>query len=117
MRVLLYGAVLVLSLYALIDCILTPSVDTRVLPKWLWLVVVVVVPVLGPIGWLLGGRPQRSRVEETVPPGAAAPRGRSRSRRGPVAPDDDPAFLRKLADDEWSRKMKERRDHPEDPAV
>ena len=25
------------------------------------------------------------------------------------APDDDPAFLRKLADDEWSRKMRDRR--------
>jgi hypothetical protein len=25
------------------------------------------------------------------------------------APDDDPVFLRKLADDEWTRKMRDRR--------
>ncbi len=114
MRFLLYGAVLVLSLYALIDCILTPRFDARLLPKWLWLVLVVIVPVLGPVAWLLGGRPQRSRVEETVP-ADDSPRARSRGRKAPVAPDDDPAFLRKLADDEWSRKMKERRDHPDTP--
>ena len=116
MRVLLYGAVLVLSLYALIDCILTPGAETRTLPKWLWLVVVVIVPVLGPVGWLLGGRPARGKVDvEAAAPAGPAPRVRTRGRRGPVAPDDDPAFLRKLADDEWSRKMKERRDHPDNP--
>ncbi len=118
MRVLLYGAVLVLSLYAFIDCILTPSALTRTLPKWLWVVLVVVVPVLGPVGWLLGGRPARVPVEAPAA-SAPAPRTRSRARRGPVAPDDDPAFLRKLADDEWSRKMRQKREHgdaPDSPA-
>lgn len=30
-------------------------------------------------------------------------------KRGPVAPDDDPRFLRKLDDDVWSKKMRKRR--------
>jgi hypothetical protein len=113
MRVLLYGAVLVLSLYALIDCILTPRAEARTLPKWLWLVLVVIVPVLGPVAWLLGGRPWGTPVEAATT--AAAPKPRSRGRRGPVAPDDDPAFLRKLADDEWSRKMRQHREHGDGP--
>jgi len=33
-------------------------------------------------------------------------------RSGPVAPDDDPRFLRKLDDDVWSKKMKRRRGEP-----
>lgn len=111
MRVLLYGAVLVLSLYALIDCVLTPRPDTRTLPKWLWIVVIVLIPVLGPVAWLLGGRPQRTAVETAST--SPAPKPRPRARRGPVAPDDDPAFLRKLADDEWSRKMRQHREHGE----
>ncbi|MFN8156464.1 MAG: PLDc N-terminal domain-containing protein [Candidatus Nanopelagicales bacterium] len=110
MRFLLYGAVLVLSLYALIDCILTPRDEARFLPKWLWFVVIVVVPVLGPVAWLLGGRPARTKVD-AASPAAPTPRTRTRGKRGPVAPDDDPAFLRKLADDEWSRKMREHREH------
>ncbi|HET7900434.1 MAG TPA: PLD nuclease N-terminal domain-containing protein [Candidatus Nanopelagicales bacterium] len=116
MRVLLYGAVLVLSLYALIDCILTPGPQARFLPKWLWLVVVVIAPVLGPVGWLLGGRPTRASVDAATPETVPSSRPPRRGRRGPVAPDDDPAFLRKLADDEGSRKMRERRERPDGPA-
>lgn len=108
MRVLLYGGLLVLTLYALIDCLLTPGGTTRTLPKWLWIVVVVLVPLLGPVGWLLAGRPARDAVESGA--SASGVRSVGRRRTTPVAPDDDPAFLRKLSDEEWSRKMRERRE-------
>ena len=116
MRVLLYGAVLVLTLYALIDCVLTRGAEARVLPKWLWLLVIVVVPVLGPVAWLLAGRPARVPVEVPAPAPTGI-RARPRGRKAPVAPDDDPAFLRKLADDEGSRKMRERREGHDDPTA
>lgn len=108
MRIALTLAAVVVVLYALIDCILTVGPDARVLPKWLWLVVILVVPVLGAVAWFVGGRPAAS--DGRGLPGV----GR---RRGPAAPDDDPAFLRKLADDEWTRKMRERREgeHPDLP--
>lgn len=108
MRIVLTLAVVVVVLYALIDCILTAGPEARVLPKWLWLVVIVLVPVLGAVAWLLGGRPSAS--DGRGLPGV----GR---RRAPAAPDDDPAFLRKLADEEWSRKMRERHkgDQPDLP--
>ena len=80
-----------------IDCILIPGPLARALPKWLWLIVIVLVPFFGALAWLLAGRPP-------VGPTSPAPRagvGRIVPRSGgpgAVAPDDDPTFLRKLAD-------------------
>jgi hypothetical protein len=109
-RFLLYAIPFVVMLYAFIDCVQTPGVLARVLPKWLWIVVIVVVPLIGAVGWLLGGRPPRAAVHV----GASAP-SPGRGRRAPVAPDDDPAFLRQLSDEEWQRKMRERREGGDGP--
>jgi hypothetical protein len=107
-RFLLYALPVVVVLYALIDCLLIPGALARSLPKWVWLVVIVLVPFFGAVAWLVAGRPRRDPVSAAAPSGV----GRIVSRRhsGPVAPDDDPTFLRKLADDEWSRKMRDRRE-------
>ena len=107
LRFLLYAVPVVVTLYGLIDCILIPAALARSLPKWVWLIVIVLVPFLGAVAWLITGRPSRDEVAA----GASAT-GRTASRRsvGPVAPDDDPTFLRKLADDEWTRKMRDRRE-------
>jgi hypothetical protein len=108
LRFLLYAVPLVVTLYALIDALLIPGSLARSLPKWLWLVVIVVIPFLGAVAWLVAGRPTRAQ----VPAGDAGPLGRAAARRAATqnpAPDDDPAFLRKLADDEWNRKMRDRR--------
>ena len=107
LRFLLYAVPLVVTLYALIDAILIPGALARSLPKWLWLVLIVVLPFFGAVAWLVAGRPVREQV-----PSAGGPLGRvvpRRPSRQDAAPDDDPAFLRKLADDEWSRKMRDRR--------
>jgi len=107
-RFLLYAIPVVVVLYALIDCILIPGALARSLPKWVWLVVIVLIPVFGAVAWLLVGRPRREATVTGTVGGVAriVPRRGS----GPVAPDDDPTFLRKLADDEWSRKMRDRRE-------
>ena len=106
LKFLLYAVPLVVTLYALIDAILIPGALARSLPKWLWLVLIVVVPFFGAVAWLAAGRPTREQA-----PAGGGPLGRVVPRRAPQerAPDDDPAFLRKLADDEWSRKMRDRR--------
>ena len=96
LRVVLVLLAVALYIYFIIDVARTPKGQARTLPKWLWLVLVIVLPLVGGALWLLLGR--------VWPQG-----GGFRRKRGPVAPDDDPRFLRKLDDDVWSKKMRRRR--------
>ena len=98
-RVVMVLLGLAVYIWFIIDVLRSPGTATRVLPKYVWLLIVVLVPILGGLLWLFTGRPKPDR-----------PR---RRRRGPVAPDDDPAFLRQLADDAWVEKMRRRRDEGE----
>ncbi len=108
-RFLLYAIPAIVTLYALIDAIQTSRSDVRSLPKWVWLVVIILVPFLGAVAWLIAGR-QLRQVAAANPAGAGRLTALGGRRRADVAPDDDPKFLRKLADDEWSRKMRARRE-------
>ena len=47
----MYALVAALWVYALVDCIRTPQARIRILPKVSWLVILVLCPVLGAIGW------------------------------------------------------------------
>ncbi|GCE76571.1 PLD nuclease N-terminal domain-containing protein [Cellulomonas biazotea] len=71
----------------------------------LWMALVVLVPVLGAIVWILVSRGRRAsaRQDGSARParGPAAPRRRP----GPVAPDDDPDFLRKLDEERRRREQ------------
>lgn len=70
-----------LTIYALVDCISTPDEQMRNLPKSVW-ILIVLIPIVGPITWLIAGRPKRGRG--------------GRPQRRILPPDDDPDFLRKL---------------------
>jgi hypothetical protein len=85
---------LAVYIWFIVDVLRTSSASVRTLPKFVWLLIVVLIPLLGGLLWLLAGRPRR--------PGR-------RRRRGPMAPDDDPAFLRQIGDDAWVERMKRRR--------
>jgi hypothetical protein len=74
-----------LLVYCLLDCLQTPQASVRTLPKLAWVVVILIVPVLGPVCWLLAGRAAGPSRSGGQPP-----------RRGPQGPDDDPDFLRGL---------------------
>ena len=97
-KFVLMGIAFVVVLYAFIDVIQSRSSDVRTFPRPIWAIVVIVLPVLGALGWFVLGRPRRAD--------AAGP-GR---RPGPVAPDDDPTFLRELEDKSWSEQMRQRRE-------
>ncbi|MFD5063077.1 PLDc N-terminal domain-containing protein [Streptomyces sp. NPDC058394] len=47
----IYVIVAALYVYALVDCISTPAARIRMLPKVGWLVIMVLFPILGAIGW------------------------------------------------------------------
>ncbi|WP_326797702.1 PLDc N-terminal domain-containing protein [Streptomyces sp. NBC_01808] len=81
-------------IYALIDCATTKKEDAKHLPKIVWLLLIVLFPLLGSIGWLIAGRNRRR-----LPPGGSGG-GTGGGRRSTwVAPDDNPEFLKKLGDE------------------
>jgi hypothetical protein len=93
MFVFLAAAQLVLLVLALISCLSADRV--RNMPRALWVLVILLIPLLGPIAYFFVGRPQPTR----------AGSGLSRPRR-PASPDDDPDFLRSM-DTEQSRRDRE----------
>jgi hypothetical protein len=93
-RYLPYLIELALLVYCLIDCIQTDSSLVRNLPKPLWVLLIVVVPIVGAVAWLVAGRPERSARSRHVPwPSTATAGFPEYERPRTVAPDDDPEFL------------------------
>jgi len=93
-----------LLVYCLIDCMQADEHRVRHLPRLLWMVLIVVVPVVGPVAWLLVGRPVWQA------PWSARP-------NRPAAPDDDLEFLASIrASDaaheqmlaDWEAELRER---------
>ena len=68
--------------------------EVRSLPKWLWVILCIIVPFFGGLLYLMVGRPLRRDDE-----GGMGGRGKT------VAPDDDPTFLRDI-----SKKMRKKDD-------
>lgn len=84
LRALMVLIPLALTLYALIDCIRTDDSQVKGLPKIVWVLIIILIWVVGPLAWIFAGRDRRWELPERHKP----PR--------PVAPDDDPDFLRDL---------------------
>lgn len=72
--------IVALSIYAAIDSLMTDKRRTRGLPKFLWVLVILFLPVIGAVLWFTLGKD----------------RGKGRPVARQTAPDDDPDFLRKL---------------------
>lgn len=94
-----------LLVFCLIDCLQTPREAVRSLSRRIWVIVIVLVPLAGGIAWLVLGRPRRADREAALrgvggPGTASGPtRVRPARRAAPLAPDDDPEFLARLARD------------------
>lgn len=81
-RLLVIVPVIVLAamIFALVDLLGIEESRVRALPKPLWIVVIVVLPLIGSVLWFVLGRDRGDR-----------PRSGARP-----APDDDPAFLGRI---------------------
>lgn len=92
LRVLIVVLPIALAIYALVDLVQTEEDDVQGLPKIAWVGVIVILGVVGPLAWILAGKKSRRILPGLLPPqpGTAGHGGR------PVAPDDDPDFLRGL---------------------
>ena len=96
---------LLLMAYCALDVVTSPAERVQALPKGLWLAAVVLLPVVGPVAWLLAGRPEPGTAR-------AVPRVLPEAGRGSGAPDDDEVFLRELrrrAEDQRRRAEEQRR--------
>lgn len=92
LKVLLYLLPLALAIYALVDLVQTRDEEIQGLPKLAWVALIVLFWVIGPIAWLLAGkRGGRSFLPNAQPRTAGGSTGGR-----PMAPDDDPDFLRGL---------------------
>jgi hypothetical protein len=97
-RVLVYAIPVVLAVWALVDLIQVPKAAVRAMAKPFWAIAIIFLPVVGPLAWLTVGA-QRKRFG----------RGGGGRPVRPVAPDDDPDFLRKL-DEERRREQRKQKD-------
>jgi hypothetical protein len=100
-------ALFALFVYCVIDLISTDEGLVRNLPKMVWLLLVIFVPLVGPMSWLLLGRPEQAGWH----PGDRSPRASRRT----LGPEDSPEFMSRLdSDDErlrrWEDDLKRRED-------
>ncbi|GAB3971415.1 PLD nuclease N-terminal domain-containing protein [Plantactinospora veratri] len=97
---------LILTVVALISCLSAEEDEIRALPRFAWVLIILFFPLVGSIAWFVAGRPVRTeRPGAGGRPAGGRPAG-GRDRRPPLAPDDDPEFLRSL-DDERSKRDRE----------
>jgi hypothetical protein len=108
---------LALLIFALVDCIQAPEGSVRNLPKIAWIIIILLFPIVGPIVYLLAGRPFPGGAQRRVPWPSTQTSGFPEYERPPRGPDDDPEFLAGLRDSDakheqmlrdWEQQLRER---------
>ncbi|MFI5833043.1 PLD nuclease N-terminal domain-containing protein [Micromonospora sp. NPDC051300] len=121
--VLLFLVQVVLAVCALISCLSAEDEQVKVLPRLVWVLVILFFPLVGSIAWFVAGRERPDG-----PLGATGATGSAAPARRPVAPDDDPDFLASLDkrsrdedrdrlqrwEDDLRRREEQLRDRPDD---
>jgi hypothetical protein len=116
---------LALIIYCLIDCIQTPADEVRNLPKVVWILLILLIPIVGPVVWLVAGRPQRGPKRQVPWPSTQTAGFPEYERPRPTGPDDDPEFLQEMkrGNDEqeqllrrWEEDLREREERLRGPA-
>lgn len=82
MRQLLALVILAVTVYGIVDCAQSDDRTRRNIPLWVWVALMILLPGVGAIIWLV--------ISRLTTPGPEVRRDR------PLAPDDDPEFLREL---------------------
>lgn len=92
LRYLPFLLIIALTIYAFIDCLNTPEEEVKHLPKVVWVLIILLFSIVGPVVWLFAGKKRTAGVGGV---------GGGRARRTQwVAPDDNPEFLKSLRDEQ-----------------
>ncbi len=91
-RLLFIGGIIAVAfwVFSVVDCAVQPATRHRGVPKPVWVLIVLLLPVIGGILWFTIGRFRASG------PGSVRT----------VAPDDDPAFLRSISKSEQDARIR-----------
>jgi len=91
------GIIVLLGVYiaSIIDVVRTPSLQVRRLPTFVWLLIVLLLPVVGGAIWWIFGAARKPR------------------RSGARAPEDDPRALKEIGDEAWRQRMRKMRESGE----
>jgi hypothetical protein len=110
MKALVYVVPIAIAIFALFDLARSEVRERAGIHRFAWVAVIVLLPVIGPLVWILVSRLQRQDgAPRPASPGHPFPT-RPPRRTGPVAPDDDPDFLWKL---DQQRRRKDGTSGPE----
>lgn len=101
MRVLAVAAAVVFTVFVTVFAASANQREVRILPRWMWVILCLIVSPIGGIAYLLVGRPG-------APFGAGAQAADAEAPQTYRAPDDNPQFLRDL--DERIRREREERE-------
>ncbi|MEU6948834.1 PLD nuclease N-terminal domain-containing protein [Streptomyces sp. NPDC046316] len=94
LRALMFILPLALTIYAFIDCLNTPEDEAKHLPKVVWVIIILLFWIVGPVVWFAAGKMRKA------PAGGRTPSEWHRNHRQEwVAPDDNPDFLKSLKDE------------------
>ncbi|MDR1790964.1 MAG: PLD nuclease N-terminal domain-containing protein [Propionibacteriaceae bacterium] len=83
-RFLVFAIPIILDIYCLIELAQADAEKVRTMPKWLWAFAILLLPIIGALCWFLFGRPSND---------GGGGWGKDPE---PLAPDDDPEFLKSL---------------------
>jgi hypothetical protein len=103
--------VLVLWVFCVVDVITSRDDAVRHLPKWGWLVLVLLFPLVGSLAWLVAGRPRRGprRLGANEREAGAFPEYDRPGRAAALDPVADEEFLRRCRERAQEQRERHRR--------
>jgi hypothetical protein len=104
--------VLVLWIFCVIDVITARNDEVRHLPKWGWLVLVLLFPLVGSLAWLFAGRPRHAKPRRAAyeREARAFPEYDRPGRAAALDPADDEEFLRRCRERAEQQRRRHRRE-------
>ncbi len=102
-----------LAVYAVSDVIASTDQRRNNTPKFMWIIITLFIPVVGPLIWIVFSNMTRNVTPQSHVPPAQYSRRAKPMNGSSTAPDDDPDFLWKLAA-EQRRKEAERKAREEE---